>query len=66
MKRKLNHWNFARILLFVIIGLFNTVFIRPEDIGSWKNYVGYSLLFIAAVEVFFQINQYLNRYRNEK
>jgi hypothetical protein len=28
----------------------NTVLIRPEDIGSWKNYLGYLLLFFALVD----------------
>ncbi|WP_340111849.1 hypothetical protein [Maribellus mangrovi] len=35
----------------LVVGLFNTVFIRPEDIGTWKNYVGYAFLVICLVNV---------------
>jgi len=31
-----------------IVGLINTLLIRPEDIGSWRNYVGYVFLIISA------------------
>jgi len=31
-----------------IVGLMNTVLLRPEDVGSWKNYVGYIFLIISA------------------
>ena len=41
----------ARILLFLIIGLFNTFLIRPEDIGTWKNYVGYGAILIAVIDL---------------
>lgn len=43
----------------------NTVLIRPEDVGSWKNYIGYALLIIALfdiVSIFIQ----LKRNKNEK
>ena len=33
----------------LIVGLMNTVFIKPEDIGSWKNYIGVLFLLIAIV-----------------
>ena len=62
----MNHWEIARILLFVVIGSMNTVFIKTEDIGTWKNYLGYLVLFIAAVEVLFLINQYLRIIKYEK
>jgi uncharacterized membrane protein YfhO len=45
------NWNFFRTLTLIIVGLLNTVFIRPEDIGSWKNYLGYLLLILAAVDI---------------
>ena len=35
------------LLTTVIVGLMNTVFIRPEDLGTWKNCVGYAFLLIA-------------------
>ncbi len=40
-----------RILAATIIGLFNTLLIRPEDIGSWKNYAGYVFLGLAFYNV---------------
>lgn len=66
MKSLKKHWTIARTLLFVIIGLKNTVFIRPEDIGTWKNYVGYGVLLVAIVDIFFLVKQYLKRNNNEK
>lgn len=43
-------WHLQRTLLFWIIGLFNTVLVRPEEIGSWKNILGWVLLGIALVD----------------
>jgi hypothetical protein len=34
-----------------IVGLINTLLIRPEDIGSWKNYVGYVFLIISSANL---------------
>ena len=48
MKKK---WNVFRTLTLIIVGLLNTALIRPGDIGSWKNYLGYLLLMVAAVDV---------------
>ena len=39
------------ILTTSIIGIFNTLMIRPEDIGTWKNYIGYLFLLIAIVNI---------------
>lgn len=39
------------IITTLIIGLFNTLFIRPEDVGTWKNYVGYVFLVICAFNI---------------
>jgi uncharacterized membrane protein YfhO len=44
-------WTLVRIATFIIIGLLNTIMIRPEDAGSFKNYIGYILLMIAAVDI---------------
>jgi len=52
------HWAIVRTILFIVIGLMNTVFIRPEDIGTWKNYVGYGFLLRAVVDTFFLIKRY--------
>lgn len=61
MKSQKKQWPIARTLLFVIIGLLNTVFIRPEDIGTLKNYFGYGILLLAIVDIFFLVKQYLKR-----
>ena len=66
MKSQKKHWTIARTLLFIIVGLMNTVFIKPEDIGTWKNYVGYGFLLLAVVDTFFQIKPYFKRDTDEK
>jgi hypothetical protein len=58
-------WTIARILLFVIIGLFNTVLIKPEDIRTWINYVGYCALLLAVIDILFLIKQYFKKINNE-
>ena len=47
--RLLNQIIIVATTLFV--GLFNTVFIQPEDTGTWKNYVGYAFLVICLVNI---------------
>ena len=54
-------WTIMRTLLFFIIGLMNTVFIRPEDIGSWKNYVGYLFLLLAVIDTALLIKNALKK-----
>ncbi|NVK50817.1 MAG: hypothetical protein HWE09_13690 [Cyclobacteriaceae bacterium] len=54
-KKKNISWNVIRTMLFLIIGLMNTVFVKPEDVGTWKNYLGYGLLILALVDAFFLI-----------
>lgn len=43
-------WQVQRTTLFWIIGTMNTIWIRPEEVGSWKNYLGYLILVIAIVD----------------
>lgn len=43
-------WHLLRTLLFWILGLFNTALIRPEDVGSWKYFLGWALLALAALD----------------
>ena len=45
----------------LIVGLMNTVFIRTEDIGSWKNYAGYLFLIIAVIDTFILVKKIVNR-----
>ena len=55
------NWAIIRTATFIIVGLMNTAFIRPEDIGSWKNYAGYLFLILAVVDTFFLIKNFRNR-----
>jgi len=55
------YWPILRTLTFLIVGLFNTVLIRPEDVGTWKNYTGYIFLVIGIVDSFFLIKKYMGR-----
>jgi intracellular septation protein A len=66
MKAQKQNWRIVRSLLFVIIGLLNTVFLRPEDIGTWKNYLGYGFLLVAVIDMLFIIKLYLKRNKNEE
>ena len=45
----------------LVVGLLNTVFLRPEDIGTWKNYVGYTFLIICLVNVVILLLMLLKR-----
>ena len=47
----MKYWQIFRTLIFIFVGLINTIFIRTEDIGSWKNYIGYILLLLALYDV---------------
>ncbi|HMQ59417.1 MAG TPA: hypothetical protein PKE06_02060 [Flavilitoribacter sp.] len=58
-------WTIIRTALFVVIGLFNTALIRPEDIGTWKNYAGYGFLLMALVDGVALV-RYLARTRGTK
>ena len=62
MKENINFMNkkFLSVIIIVaalLVGLMNTILIRPEDVGSWKNYVGYLFLAIAVVNFFFLIRK---------
>lgn len=46
-----NYWPIIRTLTFLIVGVFNTFLIRPEDSESWKNYLGYFLLALVVFEI---------------
>ena len=53
MNNRKHLWKYVRTMTFILVGLMNTVWIKPEDIGSWKNYLGYFLLLLAILEVIF-------------
>lgn len=44
-------WTIIRMLTFATVGILNTVLIKTEDIGSWKNYVGYLFLALAIYDI---------------
>lgn len=51
------YWSIIRTVTFYIVGLMNTLFLRAEDVGGWKNYIGWLLLAIAVVDsvvIYFQ------------
>ena len=52
-------WAIIRTIGFLTVGIFNTLLLRSEDVGTWKNYVGYILLIIGIIDSFFLIKKYL-------
>ena len=55
MKKIKQYWMILRTLTFLIVGLMNTVLIKPEDVGTWKNYTGYLLLILAGLDIIYFI-----------
>lgn len=53
-------WTIIRTILFLIMGLFNTVFIKPEDAGTYKEYLGYFFLFLVAAEIVGLIKKFVS------
>ena len=43
-------WHLQRTLLFWVIGLLNTVLVRPAEVGSWENLAGWVFLVLAAAD----------------
>ncbi len=43
-------WHLQRTVLFWIVGLLNTALLRPEEVGGWRNWVGWAVLGIAALD----------------
>ena len=60
MKNKKHIWTMIRAIIFLTVGLMNTVFIKYEDIGTWKNYFGYAFLIVALIDIAFVISRILN------
>ena len=51
-------WHILRTAAFYMIGLMNTIFIKPENIGSSENYLGYIILIIAVIDTGVIIRRY--------
>jgi FtsH-binding integral membrane protein len=43
-------WHVLRTVLFWIIGLGNTVFVKAGDVGSWRNWLGWVMLGLAVAD----------------
>lgn len=48
---KIKSWMYWRPATFLVVGLMNTAFIRAEDAGTWKNYLGCLLLLLALIDL---------------
>jgi hypothetical protein len=52
-------WHLQRTLLFWVIGILNTALIRPAEVGSWKNLLGWAVLLLASVDTLVLIRKEL-------
>lgn len=43
-------WHLQRTVLFWILGLLNTALIRPDEVGSWKNVLGWTFVVLAFID----------------
>ena len=59
-------WTSIRALLFIVIGILNTVLIRQQEIGTWKNYLGYLLLTVGVIELAIFLIKMVNRFNQTK
>ena len=59
-------WPAIRASLFLCLGLMNTVWIRPEDLYSFKHYVGFVLLVFGLVEGGMLIARGIRRVRSRR
>jgi hypothetical protein len=59
-------WTIMRTLLFIVIGILNTVLIRQQEIGTWKNYLGYLLLTVGVIELAIFLIKMVNRFNQTK
>lgn len=51
-------WHVIRTLAFYLIGLMNTIFISPGDLGSFMNYAGYIFLLLAVFDTYVLIRNW--------
>ena len=59
-------WNYIRTILFFSLGILYTIYIRPEDVGTFKNYLGYILLILAIVDTIYKIRNIFNSKRSKQ
>ncbi len=58
MNKTKKYWTVTTIIALVMVGLMNTVLLRPEDVGTWKNYVGYAFLILAVLNIIYLFRQF--------
>lgn len=59
MKSSKKSWPVIRTFLFLILGLMNTAWAKAEDLGSWKNYLGYLFLLLFVIDATVLVYQQL-------
>lgn len=45
-----NSWPYWRTLLFFAIAVMNTILIAPENVGTWRHYLGYFFWLLATID----------------
>lgn len=57
------YWGIIRTIIFLVIGIKYTLFVNPELLGTWENYLGYLLLILGVIDSFLLIKKYFWRKR---
>jgi hypothetical protein len=52
------YWRIFRTIIFLIFGIWNTIFVSAEAKGTFQNYLGYIILGLAIFEIFFFFNHF--------
>lgn len=64
-KNRMTIWRYFRTPFFLIVGSMNTIFIRPEDVGTLKNKVGILLIAMGVLDTFFILFHLVKRKRSK-
>ena len=59
-------WNYIRTIILYLLGLMNTLFIRPEEVGTLKNYIGYIFLILAILDTIFKVKSIITQKKNSE
>ncbi len=43
-------WRVQRTALLWVVGVFDTALLRPENAGGWRNWLGWAILVLAAID----------------
>ncbi len=54
-------WSYARVALFWVVGLMNTVWVAPEAVDTWTHYIGYAFLVLATIETIVLVYQFFKK-----